>query len=414
VDTNTSNSGKVITFTYDALDRLTRGYTESQGGGTDSAKFDQSYVYNAVGNIISTTAQGVYGYPASGGSRPHAVITTSVGFSATYDANGNMLTRIEVLPGGRYTYTQAWDAENRLASVTQGGVTTTFTYNGDGQRVKVAVGIVVPAYVGNLYEVNPTTGVTTTYYYAGSQRIAMRTAQGVTYLAGDHLGSASLAMGASNTSQRYYPYGDTRSGGVPTDYQFTGQKNDTGTGLYYYLARYYDPVTGRFLSPDTVIPSPGNPQALNRYAYTFNNPLRYRDPSGHDPMSDALQFMAGLGYQWGRTNRGAIPIPMTDEQQRAMDALVVDTTPFQAGRVAGAAAAAVQGVAEMTLGVTTMGGGGLSLATVIGPATGASQAAVVAGAVVGVHGASVAGVGIADTAQLSGRLIAASRPGAPT
>jgi hypothetical protein len=58
--------------------------------------------------------------------------------------------------------------------------------------VKVAVGNVVTAYVGNLYEVNPGSGVTTTYYYAGSQRVAMRTAQGVTWLTGDHLGSALL------------------------------------------------------------------------------------------------------------------------------------------------------------------------------------------------------------------------------
>jgi hypothetical protein len=42
-------------------------------------------------------------------------------------------------------------------------------------------------------------------------------------------------------------------------------------------------VTGRFLSPDTVIPSPGNPQALNRYSYVYNNPIVYRDPSGHFP-----------------------------------------------------------------------------------------------------------------------------------
>ena len=55
---------------------------------------------------------------------------------------------------------------------------------------------------------------------------------------------------------------------MPTEYQFTGQRNDTATGLYYYGARYYDPVTGQVhLSADTIVPSPGNPQALNRYAY---------------------------------------------------------------------------------------------------------------------------------------------------
>jgi RHS repeat-associated protein len=196
-----------------------------------------------------------------------------------YDANGNTITR--TVAG--VTQRLGWDAENRLSAVYANGVTTTFTYDGDGQRVKVNAGGVVTVYVGSTYEINPASGVTTTYYYAGSQRLAMRTAQGVTYLAGDHLGSSSLAMGSSNVSQRYYPYGGTRPnvGTVPTDYQFTGQKLDTGTGLYYYGARYYDPVTGRFISADTIVPGAGNPQSLNRYAYTQNNPVKYTDPTGH-------------------------------------------------------------------------------------------------------------------------------------
>ncbi|MGC9397236.1 MAG: RHS repeat-associated core domain-containing protein [Anaerolineae bacterium] len=52
-------------------------------------------------------------------------------------------------------------------------------------------------------------------------------------------------------------------------------------GLYFYNARYYDPALGRFIQADTIVPSPANPQSLNRYAYTLNNPLRYTDPTGH-------------------------------------------------------------------------------------------------------------------------------------
>jgi RHS repeat-associated protein len=62
--------------------------------------------------------------------------------------------------------------------------------------------------------------------------------------------------------------------------KFTGQRLD-GTGLYYYGARYYDPTIGRLISPDTLVPSPANPQSLNRYSYCLNNPLKYVDPSGH-------------------------------------------------------------------------------------------------------------------------------------
>ena len=173
-------------------------------------------------------------------------------------------------------------------------MTTAFTYDGDGKRVKINAGGVVTA-LGSLYEVNPASGVTATYYYAGSQRVAMRKAQGVTWLSGDHLGSASLATnaaGAKVADERYLPYGATRSGGVPTDYQFTGQRLDGGNGLYYYGARYYDPVVGRFISADTVMPDIANPQLLSRYSYVQGNPVRHVDESGHcGPLTPACAWL---------------------------------------------------------------------------------------------------------------------------
>jgi RHS repeat-associated protein len=82
---------------------------------------------------------------------------------------------------------------------------------------------------------------------------------------------------------RYKAWGETRyvDGTTPTDYRFTGQKLETATGLYDYGARYYDPVIGRFIQADTIVPDPGDPQSLNRYSYVLNNPVKYRDPSGH-------------------------------------------------------------------------------------------------------------------------------------
>lgn len=88
---------------------------------------------------------------------------------------------------------------------------------------------------------------------------------------------------------RHYAYGNVRTpapttpcrGALPTDYTFTGQRRDASAGLMYYGARYYDATLGRFVSADTVVPNAGNPQSLNRYAYTLNNPVRYTDPTGH-------------------------------------------------------------------------------------------------------------------------------------
>ncbi len=114
----------------------------------------------------------------------------------------------------------------------------------------------------------------------------MRTASGVTYLYGDHLGSTSVTADGSGTQtarQTYYAYGTVRTteGMLPTDYTFTGQKLDASAGLMYYGARYFDAAIGRFAQPDSIVPNPYNPQSLNRYSYTLNNPVRYTDPSGH-------------------------------------------------------------------------------------------------------------------------------------
>jgi RHS repeat-associated protein len=145
----------------------------------------------------------------------------------------------------------------------------------------------VVVYLGPVYEVNATTGVTTSYYFFGGQRVAMRQGAVVYWLHGDHLGSASLTTSGSGqivSQQRYKPYGQTRwiSGTIPTDWRFTDQRSDeAGIGLYDYKARYLDPRIGRFISADTIVPSPGDPQSFNRYSYVLGNPLKYNDPSGH-------------------------------------------------------------------------------------------------------------------------------------
>jgi RHS repeat-associated protein len=128
------------------------------------------------------------------------------------------------------------------------------------------------------------------YYFFGSQRIAMRTNGVVQYLLGDHLGSTSLVIDASGTKvaeSRYYPYGEERwhwpeEGTLPTDYRFTGQQQDSASGIYHMGARFYDPSLARWLSADTLVPESEKPQHFNRYSYVSGNPLAFIDPTGHE------------------------------------------------------------------------------------------------------------------------------------
>ena len=134
------------------------------------------------------------------------------------------------------------------------------------------------------------------------------------YLLGDHLGSTSItasSTGSKVAGLRYHPWGGTRftSGTTPTTRRYTGQVEDATIGLYFYNARYYDPYLNRFISPDSIVPAPQNPQSLNRYSYVLNSPLRYTDPTGHieqGEVDDAQKFLdelakygVGVAVDWG-------------------------------------------------------------------------------------------------------------------
>jgi RHS repeat-associated protein len=100
------------------------------------------------------------------------------------------------------------------------------------------------------------------------------------------VGTTSLVLDANGNKvaeSRHYPYGVERwsSGTLPTDYRFTGQRFDSGLGIYAMEVRWYDPSLGRWLSADTLVPDPASPQGFNRYSYTRNNPLNFVDPTGH-------------------------------------------------------------------------------------------------------------------------------------
>jgi RHS repeat-associated protein len=216
------------------------------------------------------------------------------------------------------TYDQSFDGENRLTSVTVGGQTTTFHYNADGNRLLTVLpnGTKVYTPFPDYEETAPTTGATTqrTTYRLAGQLIAVRVRTGATgngavyYAYSDHLGNVVAwtnagGVMAGNSLARYEPFGNYRTKPATTvnpdisDRGFTGHRqNNTGAydlGLIYMNARYYLPEIGRFISADTIVPEPGNPQSYNRYSYSYNNPVNYTDPTGHMATSGCDGYVEG-------------------------------------------------------------------------------------------------------------------------
>jgi len=284
-------------FTNDPLDRLK----------TAAGEYSASFNYDQIGNITGKTEGGTaYSLNYAGTSHKHAPVSVTLGNnppdSYTYDANGNLIARSGLA--------LKYDAENRLVKISNAsGYVARFIYDGDGKRVKRVDNAGTVIHIGPHYERNVGTGADTTdtvtkMYWAqlGPIRrlIAVRKGTDLTYLHHDHLGSTKKLSTAS-TPFKYYPYGTMfqEPASPPTDNLYTGQKRDLSTGLYFYGARYYDSAIGRFVQPDSVIPSPGNPQSLNRYSYCVNNPLKYADPTGHFfILVIGLAVVGVAAYEW--------------------------------------------------------------------------------------------------------------------
>jgi RHS repeat-associated protein len=124
------------------------------------------------------------------------------------------------------------------------------------------------------------------------------------YHHGDHLGSSLLLTrsdGAVVERALYEPFGGYLASPTPSaprtppDQAFGGQRSVAGLGIYDYGARWYDPMLGRFLQPDSIVPDADDPQSLNRYSYVRNDPTNRIDPSGN---FDLGSFFGGMFESW--------------------------------------------------------------------------------------------------------------------
>ena len=283
-------SPQTQSFQYDSLDRLT---SARASGGTEGTYDPEDYNYDAATGNLSNKAGAAYSYEAQNANCPdgaldkaHAVVTAGAN-TYCYDQDGNMVRRTI----SNTTYILTYDAENHMTGYSGPNLNASFVYDGDGKRVQSTVNGVTTTFVGNHVEWKTNTNDMVRYYYAGGVRAAMRSGDtNLTWLVGDHLGSTSLAVNAADgnsTTKGYKAWGEDRFGSVPTNYQYTGQyKERPEIGLYYYGARWYDSSLSRFSQPDTIIPKRSNTQKWDRYAYVFNQPLKYIDTSGHEPIDE--------------------------------------------------------------------------------------------------------------------------------
>jgi RHS repeat-associated protein len=90
----------------------------------------------------------------------------------------------------------------------------------------------------------------------------------------------------------YTPYGTTAVGTPPKGPGYTGHVNDPETNLVYMQARYYDPVTGHFLSVDPEALVPGDVFKWDRYGYANANPIRNIDPNGKQALDQSAKYLA--------------------------------------------------------------------------------------------------------------------------
>jgi hypothetical protein len=121
-------------------------------------------------------------------------------------------------------------------------------------------------------------------------------------------------------------------------------------------ARFYDSALGRWISADTIVPDPANPQSFNRYSYVLGNPCRYRDPTGHCIWDGCILEIIAVGAGVSLIVDYSVQVKENmDRGQSFWDAVFHKN--INEGEMVGAAASgAVMATTFVAAGPTTVGG----------------------------------------------------------
>jgi RHS repeat-associated protein len=281
--------GRTLNWSYDGIYRLTNETITADPANKDGVV---TYTLDSVGNrkTIASTLSGVN----SGGTFSYNTddeLSTDV-----YDNNG------DTTHSGANSF--SYDSENHLMGMNAGAVT--LLYDGDGNRVAKTVGGVTTRYLVD--DLNPTGypqvvdelvgGAVTRQYTFGLDRISenqfVSGAWTPSFYGIDGGGSVRQLTNSSGTVTDTYEYDAfgnkvNSTGTTPNNYLYRGEQYDPDLSLYYLRARYYNPVSGRFLNVDSLA---GHGQ--RRYEYAGANPVDGSDPSGNFVLASYWPQMAPL------------------------------------------------------------------------------------------------------------------------
>lgn len=289
VTSKTLPGGITQSYALDVAGRITQ--IQYKNGATLIDQLDLAY--DVEGNIVRKKLQNgslnqdsplTASYDAA--NRMAQITVQGKTYALAYDNNGNLANK-QNMADATDTTSYTWDARNRLTQLSALGITAQFMYDPLGRRIHRTVN-----------------GVTTSYLYDGNQAIGeVRGGQTTTLLTGldideaiaryagtgrltqltDQVGSVIRQINISGTTQSetaYSPYGEASTSGddQSNSTEYTARENDE-TGLYFYRARYYDPILKRFISEDPI----GAAGGVNLSAYVMGNPVGMRDALGLDP-----------------------------------------------------------------------------------------------------------------------------------
>jgi len=342
-------NGIKVAYAYDNADQLT-GISYAKADGT--ALGGLAYTYDAAGQrtaLGGTLAQS--GLPQAINQNQYDAnnrLISRDGVAYTYDQNGNLTS------DGVRSY--VWNARNQLVSLTGGGDSAAYLYDGLGRRRQATINSVATATLydgwnpvqlknGAAVLENRLTGLGLDANYA-------RVRGGVveSYLS-DALGSTLQLRDAGQNltaGYTYDPYGGTVGTPPSTNVvKYTGREQDLGD-LYYYRNRYYKPSVGRFVSEDPI----GLQGGANLYGYVNGNPVSYLDPDGR------LIWIVAGGVVGGVINLGSTYI-LNGGQISFRQGVAAFTGGAIAGAL-GAAAGPLGGTLALEFGLTSSGLGAVA------------------------------------------------------